>query len=79
MVKVQQARDQKILDLVIAMEHTYSFTVSGNELKNHPIVQDIVEQILKQTIECRYFIQEWKRRNIGGTSRVSNNIWLGNG
>jgi hypothetical protein len=69
---------QKILDLVTAMEHTYSFTVSADELKNHPVVQDIVEQILKQGIECRYFIQEYARRNFGGTSRVSNNIWLGN-
>ena len=54
------------------------FMVSADELKNHPVVQDIAEQILKQTIECRYFVQEYTRGNFGGTARASNNIWLGN-
>jgi hypothetical protein len=67
MVQAQQARDQRILDLVTAIENTYSFVVSADELKSHPVLQDIVEQILKQTIECGYFIQEYTRRNFGGT------------
>jgi hypothetical protein len=70
MVQAQQARDGKILDLVRAMENTYSFVVSADELKNHPVLQDIIEQILKQTIECGYFIQGYTRRNFGGTWQV---------
>jgi hypothetical protein len=66
MVKAQQGRDQQILDLVTTMENTYSFVVSAEELKKYPILQDIVEQILRQTIECGYFIQDYTRRNFGG-------------
>jgi hypothetical protein len=67
LVQAQQARDQQILGLLAAMENTYSFVVSADELKSHPVLQDIVAQILKQTIECGYFIQEYTRRNFGGT------------
>ena len=67
----QQARDQQILDLVRTMESTYSFIVSAAELNSHPPLQDIVEQILKQTIECGYFIQEYTRRNFGSMWQVS--------
>ena len=67
MVQAQQARDVKILDLIRAMENTYSFMISTDELKNHPVLQDIIEQILKQMIECGYFIQGYARRNFGGT------------
>ena len=66
-VQAQQARDLKILDLVRAMENTYSFVVSADELKSRPVLQDIMEEILKQTIECGYFIQGYTRRNFGGT------------
>ena len=67
MVQAQQARNAKILDLVTAMEETFSFVVSADELKSHPVLQDIMEEILKQTIECGYFIQVYTRRNFGGT------------
>jgi hypothetical protein len=73
MVQAQQVRDQQILDLVTAMENTYSFVISATELKSHPVLQDIVEQILKQTIECGYFIQEYTRQNFGGMWLVSLN------
>ena len=67
MIQAQQARDQQILGLLTAMEDTYSFVVSAEELKDHPVLQDIVKQILMQMIECGYFIQEYTRRNFGGT------------
>jgi hypothetical protein len=66
MVQAQQARDQQILGLVMAMENTYSLVISTDELKSHPVLQDIMEQILKQTIECGYFIQGYTRHNFGG-------------
>ena len=73
MVQAQRARDQQILGLVTAMENTYSFVVSADELKSHPVLQDIMERILKQTIESGYFIQEYTQRNFGGTFQVSLN------
>jgi hypothetical protein len=66
MVQAQQARDRQILDLVTAMENTYSFVVSANELKQNDKLQDIINQILKQTIECGYFIQEYTRHTFTG-------------
>jgi hypothetical protein len=66
MVQAQQNTDQKILDLVTTMEDIYSFVTSMNELKKNRVLQDIVEQILKQTIECGYLIQEYIRHNFGG-------------
>ena len=67
MVKAQQARNVKILGLVGAMENTYSFVVSADELKSNPVLQDIMEKILKQTIKCGEFIQDYARRSFGGT------------
>jgi hypothetical protein len=55
MVRAQRAGDQRILGLVTAMENPYLFMVSADELKRHPVLQDIVEQILKQTIECGHY------------------------
>jgi len=65
-VQAQRHRDQRILDLVTTMDDTYSFVVSADEMKKHSDLQDIVKRILKQTIECGYFIQEHARRNFGG-------------
>ena len=67
MVQAQQARDVKILGLITTMEDTFSFVVSADELKTHPVLQEIMEEILKQTIECGYFIQVYTRNNFGGT------------
>jgi len=69
MIQAQQVQDQQILDLVTAMEETYSLTISANELKKDEKLQDIINQILRQSIECGYFIQEYTRRNFGGTWR----------
>jgi hypothetical protein len=54
------------LKLVTTMEDTYSFVASTNELKNQSILQDIVNQILNQTIQCGYFIQQYAQRDFGG-------------
>jgi hypothetical protein len=52
------------------MDDTYSLVVSADEMKKHSDLQDIVKRILKQTIECGYFIQEHARRNFGGKRRL---------
>ena len=65
------------------MEDTYSFVILMDELKKSCVVQDIVEQILKQTIECGYFIQEYMQHNFGGmwwilcaTQQHTDQIWI---
>ncbi|KAF8716599.1 hypothetical protein AX14_012292 [Amanita brunnescens Koide BX004] len=70
-VQAQQARNVKILDLVRAMEKTYSFVVSTDELKSQPVLQDIIEEIMKETIECGYFIQGYARRSFGESAIVN--------
>jgi hypothetical protein len=67
MVQAQQARNVKILGLVREMENTYSFVVSADELKSNSVLQDIMEKILKETIKCGEFIQDYARCNFGGT------------
>ena len=69
MIQAQHARDQKILKLVKVMEETFSFIVSANELKTHERLQDIINQILKQSIKCGYFIQDYTRHHFGGKER----------
>jgi hypothetical protein len=66
MAQAQQVRDEKISELVRTMEETYSFVVSAESLKKSPVLQAIVEQISKQTIECGFFIQEYVRHSFGG-------------
>jgi hypothetical protein len=48
------------------MEDTYSFVASADELKKYSDLQDIVKRILKQTIQCGYFIQQYAQRDFGG-------------
>jgi hypothetical protein len=66
MVKGQQDRDEKISDLVRTMEETYSFVDMADKLRHNPILQDVVGQILKQTIECGWFIQTCAEHSFGG-------------
>jgi hypothetical protein len=66
MVRGQQDRDQKISSLIRTMEETYSFVTLVDELKKNEVLQDVVEQLLKQTIECGFFIQEYARHNFAG-------------
>ena len=56
-----------MLGLVRAMENTYSVVVSADELNSNPVLQDIMEDILKQTIKCGEFIHNYAQRNFGGT------------
>ena len=61
-MEAQQTQDSKVLGLVEAMKRTYSI-VKTDELKSHAVLQDIIVQILKQTIECGYFIEQYARHN----------------
>jgi hypothetical protein len=48
------------------MDDLYDFVTLADDLKKNPVLQSIVEQILKQTIECAFFIKEYMERNFGG-------------
>lgn len=50
----------------MAMKETYSLVVDAEQLKSRPVLQDIAETLLKQMIECGYFIHEYARRNFVG-------------
>ena len=75
MVQAQHARNVKLLGLIKAMENTYSFEVSADKLKSHPVLQDVIVEILKQTIECGYFIQRYMRPNFGGMWYALRDMW----
>ena len=70
MVEAQQAQDSKVLGLVNAMERTYSIVKSTDELKSCSALQDVMVQILKQTIECGYFIKGYARHKFVSKLRV---------
>ena len=69
-IQAQRRRDETILDLIQTMEDTYAFVAWADKLKDNPVLQDIAEQILKQTIECGFFILEYTRRSSGRTYSV---------
>ena len=67
MVQAQQARNVKVLALIRVMEDLYSVAVSANDLRSHSVLHDTIAAILKQTIECGYFIEHYTQRSFGGT------------
>ncbi|KZP17443.1 hypothetical protein FIBSPDRAFT_957250 [Athelia psychrophila] len=56
LVKAQQDRDNKITALIETILSTYSI-VDGADILKDKRLQDVLNQILKQTIDCGYFIQ----------------------
>lgn len=57
------------------MDDVYSFVKSADSLEKSMVLQDIVQQILKQTIECGFFIQDYMRHNFGGEFLASRCLW----
>ncbi|KAL0958490.1 hypothetical protein HGRIS_000629 [Hohenbuehelia grisea] len=69
----QSARDGKVHDLLATMNNLYSFVdqlemiaKDHKRLGLHPALEDIVTNILKQTIECMVFIQEYSFTGFAG-------------
>ncbi|KZP17410.1 hypothetical protein FIBSPDRAFT_1046916 [Athelia psychrophila] len=56
LVKAQQDRDYKITALIEILKSTYSI-IAGSDILKDERLQDVVNRILKQTIDCGYFIQ----------------------
>ncbi|KAF7968264.1 hypothetical protein HWV62_31105 [Athelia sp. TMB] len=68
LVKAQHDRDNKIRGLIVTMHSTYA-TVDGSEVVKDERLQDVLDRILKQTIECGLFIQQYARgRSFAGSS-----------
>ncbi|TDL22067.1 hypothetical protein BD410DRAFT_866151 [Rickenella mellea] len=59
-VQKQLDRDGKILSLVTSMKKMYSFVDALDAVKDkHKILEGVIKQMMKQTIECALFIQEY--------------------
>jgi len=69
-VKDQLDRDEHILALVDTMTTLYSFVSPLDVLKKEHFsifssLEDIIKKILKQTVECMLFIQEYGKHSFG--------------
>ncbi|KAF7979561.1 hypothetical protein HWV62_41836 [Athelia sp. TMB] len=62
-VKAQQERDNKITQLVETMQSTYSIVIGSQNLKADKHLQDVLDRILKHTVDCGFFIQNYTRRS----------------
>ncbi|KAF7968265.1 hypothetical protein HWV62_31107 [Athelia sp. TMB] len=60
LVKAQHDRDIKIAALIETMQSTYA-TVLGSEVVKDERLQDVLDRILKQTVECGFFVQRYAR------------------
>jgi hypothetical protein len=59
-VQEQQETDEKLLELVKTMDDVYSFVGDVDFLRQKIMsVQDKALTIIKQTVECALFIQEY--------------------
>ncbi|KAF7970098.1 hypothetical protein HWV62_24966 [Athelia sp. TMB] len=67
LVKAQHDRDVKISALIETMQSTYA-TVLGSEVVEDERLQDVLDRILKQTVECGFFVQQYARsRSFAGS------------
>jgi len=66
-IKGQLDRDKEITELLATMKDVYSFV---EDVKKFPDkigrLEDIILQVLGQTVECSFFIQEYCGHGFGG-------------
>ncbi|KAF7965388.1 hypothetical protein HWV62_44069 [Athelia sp. TMB] len=60
LVKAQQERNNKITGLILTMQSTYEI-VDGSEVVKDERLQGVLGRILKQTVDCAYFIKHYAR------------------
>ncbi|KAF7964760.1 hypothetical protein HWV62_3252 [Athelia sp. TMB] len=60
LVKAQQERNNKIAGLILTMQSTYAI-VDGSKIVEDERLQDVLGRILKQTVDCAYFIKHYAR------------------
>ncbi|KZP25183.1 hypothetical protein FIBSPDRAFT_395109 [Athelia psychrophila] len=61
LVKAQQDRNEKITTLIETMQALYLIVVGAENLADERI-QNVLERVLKQTVICAFFVQEYARR-----------------
>jgi hypothetical protein len=67
MVKSQLERDAKVIGLVKTMKDVYSFVEASDSFKQKvQLLEETIEKILKQTVECAIFIREYTGHGFGG-------------
>ena len=71
-VKGQLDRDKNITSLVTLMKDVYLFVDTVKEFPDKVVIlEDTIVKILKQTVECTFFIREYCAHGFGGMSYVS--------
>jgi hypothetical protein len=58
-IKAQQDRDASVLDLINVLNAAYDFVNAAEPLKKIENRKKTLEQLLKETNECAYFIREY--------------------
>ena len=67
-VKNQEITDDKLLSLFESVNQTFSFAKNLQELRNKvQALESIITQILKQTTECGFFVQDYLQRGFYST------------
>ena len=67
-VKNQEITDDKLLSLFESVNQTFSFAKNLQELRNKvQALESIITQILKQTTECGFFVQDYVARGFYST------------
>ncbi|KZP25176.1 hypothetical protein FIBSPDRAFT_1041650 [Athelia psychrophila] len=61
LVKAQQDRNEKITTLIETMQALYLIVAGADNLADERI-QNVLERVLKQTVICAFFVQEYARR-----------------
>lgn len=61
----QQDRDKNVATLVETMQSTYLIVVGAENLADERL-QSVLERVLKQTVICAFFVQEYARRGSFG-------------
>lgn len=68
MVRAQRDRDQRLEELVAAMESLYTFVDVTDGWKDKiRLLENIIIEIAQKTKECAKFIEEYASRGLAGT------------
>ena len=66
-VQDQKLTDNKLLNLFQSVNQTFAFAKDLQELRDKiKTLEDAISQILKQTTECAFFVQDYVRRGFYG-------------
>ena len=67
-VKTQEITDNKLLSLFESVNQTFSFAKNLQELHDKvQTLENVITQILKQTTECGFFVQDYLQRGFYST------------